>query len=86
MLRDVTVSGTAKTIQQYDINGPVYGKTGTTNKGRDSWFVGFDNNRTVAVWVGIDKGDSLGLTGSLPYQSMLVLFPISVNNQIDKTT
>jgi membrane carboxypeptidase/penicillin-binding protein len=40
------------------------GKTGTTDGLRDAWFVGYTPDLVVGVWVGVDDGTSLGLTGS----------------------
>jgi penicillin-binding protein 1B len=40
------------------------GKTGTTNKLRDSWFAGFSANREAVVWVGRDDDQSAHLTGA----------------------
>ncbi len=36
------------------------GKTGTTNKNQDAWFVGFSPDLVVAVYVGFDQPRSLG--------------------------
>lgn len=36
------------------------GKTGTTNKNRDAWFVGFSDNNLGGVWLGYDNNRSLG--------------------------
>ena len=33
---------------------PAYGKTGTSQSGRDAWFVGFAGDLVVGVWVGND--------------------------------
>ena len=36
------------------------GKTGTTNEGHDTWFVGFNSDVVAAAWVGFDEDRSLG--------------------------
>ena len=36
------------------------GKTGTTNKNFDAWFIGSTSNLTIGVYVGYDKPRSLG--------------------------
>ncbi len=42
----------------------VAGKTGTTNAGRDAWFVGFTADYVVGVWMGYDDNTPLtGVTG-----------------------
>ncbi|KJU86506.1 penicillin-binding protein, 1A family [Candidatus Magnetobacterium bavaricum] len=53
------------------LNRPVYGKTGTTDDYTDAWFMGFDDNYIVGVWVGRDNhkpiGDKeTGATAALP--------------------
>src|SRR3982751_81313 len=55
MLQGVLARGTAHGIAPlapYDA-----GHTGTTDGENDSWFVGFTNEVTVAVWVGYDNAD-----------------------------
>src|SRR5262249_22826382 len=39
-------------------------KTGSTDGLRDAWFVGYTPDLVVGVWVGVDDGTPLGLTGS----------------------
>jgi penicillin-binding protein 1A len=58
MMQDVVAHGTA---YQASILGPEFGgKTGTTNEFRSAWFVGFDPNMVVGVFVGFDDNRSLG--------------------------
>lgn len=39
---------------RYQLEGPVAGKTGTTNDKSDGWFIGYVPNLTAAVWVGAE--------------------------------
>jgi penicillin-binding protein 1B len=63
MMSSVVTEGTGQRALVFGANGQVAGKTGTTNKSYDAWFVGFDSEYVVAVWVGFDKGKALGLSG-----------------------
>jgi membrane carboxypeptidase/penicillin-binding protein len=57
MLQGVVRRGTARAMSA--LAPYVAGKTGTTEDENDTWFVGFTNDVTVAVWVGYDNaGDS----------------------------
>ena len=56
--------GTGHPLRALGYRGPVAGKTGTTNDGRDAWFVGYTPELVAAVWVGFDDGRPLGLTGA----------------------
>ncbi len=40
----------------------VYGKTGTSDKNRDLWFIGSINNLTTGVWIGFDENKSSNLS------------------------
>jgi penicillin-binding protein 1A len=59
LLRSVVEEGTAKAAGA-KLKRPLAGKTGTSNKMRDTWFVGFSPDLLAAVWVGFDDGRSLG--------------------------
>jgi penicillin-binding protein 1A len=57
MLQGVLQRGTARALAS--LAPYVAGKTGTTEDENDTWFVGFTNQITVAVWVGYDNaGDA----------------------------
>jgi membrane peptidoglycan carboxypeptidase len=54
-MRDVVDRGTAFSIRASGYWGPAAGKTGTTNDGRDAWFVGLTPDLVSGVWVGLDQ-------------------------------
>jgi penicillin-binding protein 1A len=58
MLRGVILRGTA--VRAASLNWPLGGKTGTTNDYTDAWFIGFDPEITVGVWIGHDVKRSIG--------------------------
>jgi penicillin-binding protein 1A len=58
MLRGVVQRGTAARANA--LNWPLGGKTGTTDDYTDAWFVGFDPDITVGVWVGLDVKKPIG--------------------------
>ena len=55
MLQGVLARGTARRIAH--LAPYVGGKTGTSDEENDTWFVGFSNDVTVAVWAGYDNAD-----------------------------
>jgi penicillin-binding protein 1B len=46
------------------LSGDLAGKTGTTNKRRDSWFAGYAPERATVVWVGYDDNSRTRLSGA----------------------
>jgi penicillin-binding protein 1A len=58
LLRGVVQRGTAARAAALD--WPLAGKTGTTDDFTDAWFVGFDPDITLGVWVGYDVKRPLG--------------------------
>jgi penicillin-binding protein 1A len=58
LLRGVVQHGTAAAAATLD--WPLAGKTGTMDEYTDAWFIGFDPNITVGVWVGYDEKKPLG--------------------------
>ncbi len=61
MMRGVVNEGTAKSAQ---IGRPVAGKTGTTDKERDLWFIGFVPQLVTGVWLGNDNNKPTGNASS----------------------
>ncbi len=64
LMEGVVDRGTARAVRAAGIRFPVAGKTGTTNDGRDAWFVGFTPDLLAVVWVGFDRDRALGLSGA----------------------
>lgn len=64
LLQGVMERGTGASARLYGVEGPVAGKTGTTNEGRDAWFVGYTPRLVALVWVGFDERDALHLSGA----------------------
>ena len=58
LLRGVVQRGTAGAASV--LNWPLAGKTGTMDEYTDAWFIGFDPELTIGVWVGYDEKKSLG--------------------------
>jgi penicillin-binding protein 1B len=64
LLEGVTHEGTARNLKNLGVTFPSAGKTGTTNDGRDAWFVGYTSSLLAGVWVGDDQNRALKLTGA----------------------
>jgi penicillin-binding protein 1A len=64
LLRGVVQRGTA--TKAAALNWPVGGKTGTTDDYTDAWFIGFDPDITLGVWIGLDQKKPIGhnMTGA----------------------
>ena len=58
LLRGVVERGTA--AKAASLNWPIGGKTGTTDDYTDAWFIGFDPDITIGVWVGLDQKKTIG--------------------------
>jgi membrane peptidoglycan carboxypeptidase len=63
MMRGVLEHGTARSARELGYSFPAAGKTGTTDDGRDAWFLGFDADVLAIVWVGADQAGGGGLSG-----------------------
>ena len=81
ILEGVVKRGTAKKLR--DLKVPLAGKTGTTNKNYDAWFIGFSSNLVIGVYVGFDNPKTLGRyeTGS---KAALPIFKEFVKNSLFK--
>ena len=62
MMNGVTTRGTAGRLAA--LGFPVAGKTGTTNDGKDAWFVGFSANLVAGCFVGYDTPTPMGKGGT----------------------
>jgi penicillin-binding protein 1B len=63
LMQGVIDRGTGHAARVAGFAAPAAGKTGTTNEGRDAWFVGFTPDLLTVVWVGFDRRSTLGLSG-----------------------
>ncbi|WP_417270464.1 penicillin-binding protein 1A [Celeribacter sp.] len=57
MMQGVVSRGTAR--GRVNLPVPVAGKTGTTNDGKDAWFVGFTSNIVAGCYIGFDTPRSM---------------------------
>ena len=64
LMRGAVDRGTGGGARAGGVRGILAGKTGTTNDGRDAWFVGFSPRFLAAVWVGYDDNRPVHLSGS----------------------
>lgn len=62
MMRDAVASGTARGAKVKGLD--LAGKTGTSSNERDAWFAGQGGSVVAVVWVGLDDGEPLGLSGA----------------------
>ncbi|MDC0851269.1 penicillin-binding transpeptidase domain-containing protein [Candidatus Pelagibacter sp.] len=81
ILEGVVKRGTAKKLRNLKLN--IAGKTGTTNKNTDTWFIGFTSNLLIGVYVGSDNPLPLGRyeTGS---KTALPIFKEFVKKAVKK--
>jgi penicillin-binding protein 1A len=82
ILEGVVQRGTGKKLKNLKLN--IAGKTGTTNKNTDTWFVGFTSNLLIGVYVGSDNPASLGKyeTGS---KTALPIFKEFIKKAVKKS-
>ncbi len=58
LMQSVITEGTGRAAQGLSVAAA--GKTGTTDRNLDAWFVGFTPDMAVGVWVGFDQNKPLG--------------------------
>ncbi len=58
MLNGATIRGTSSSLGKMGFN--MAGKTGTTNDNKDAWFIGYNNDVVVGVFMGMDIPTPLG--------------------------
>ena len=82
ILEGVVQRGTGKKLRDLNLN--IAGKTGTTNKNTDTWFIGFTSNLLVGVYVGSDSPSPLGKyeTGS---KTALPIFKDFITQAVKKS-
>ena len=82
ILEGVIERGTGKKLKDLKLN--IAGKTGTTNKNTDTWFIGFTSNLLVGVYVGSDNPIPLGRyeTGS---KTALPIFKSFIKDSVKKS-
>ncbi len=55
MMQGVIDNGTGRRLRyRYNLEGDIAGKTGTTNKQADAWFIGYTPQLLAGAWVGCD--------------------------------
>ena len=78
MLRAVVNEGTAGRVRRLGINADMGGKTGTTNRNSDGWFMGFTPSLVSGCWVGGEERD-IHFDTMLNGQGASMALPIWVN-------
>lgn len=76
-LRSVITDGTAK---RANISQDIYGKTGTSQDFRDAYFVGFNSDYIIAIWIGNDNNKSTnkitgGMLPAILFKELISSFP-----------
>ncbi len=67
LLREAIENGTGR---RANTKKNLYGKTGTSQNYRDAWFIGFDDNYILGIWMGNDDNSATNKItgGSIPAQ------------------
>ncbi len=59
LLSSAVADGTGRAAALPGGLGPAYGKTGTSQKTRDAWFIGWARGLAAGVWLGNDDGSAM---------------------------
>ncbi len=86
MLRGAVDRGSGSGARAGGVRGVLAGKTGTTNDGRDAWFVGFSPRFLAAVWIGYDDNRPIHLSGATGAVPIFAEFSRSVPPQYFQDT
>jgi penicillin-binding protein 1A len=62
ILQGAVESGTSRKAKILNLN--IGGKTGTTNENKDAWYIGFNSDYTIGIFVGYDTPQSMGSKAS----------------------
>ena len=81
ILQGAASRGTGAGARARGLTGVLAGKTGTTNDGRDAWFVGYSPRFLATVWVGYDDNRGVNLSGSQAAVPLFADFSRSVASQ-----
>jgi penicillin-binding protein 1A len=90
LLRGVLTHGTGRRAINMASAWPLAGKTGTVDDNTDAWFVGFDPDITVGVWIGFDdKRKTLGALEQGSYVALPIWMEVMqayIDGRPDKAT
>lgn len=76
LMRGVVDYGTSVRLRyKYDLKNPIAGKTGTTNKNSDAWFIGYVPKLISGAWIGGEER-SIHFTGMTMGQGAAAALPI----------
>ena len=64
LLEDVVDRGTGASVRSAGFWAPAAGKTGTTDEGKDVWFIGMTPDLVAGVWLGFDQPVPIGAGAS----------------------
>lgn len=78
LLQGVLDRGTGASARSQGLQGPLAGKTGTSNGRRDNWFAGYSPERVSVVWVGYDDNAATRMSGARAALPLWTRFTVRV--------